>query len=206
MSSRVGICCLVLFSFVGCQSAPKRYADVLEGQWRAKALVKDLEEARSYIVNLNINLVRNQRARMDVSTALGTGVASLVVDEREVRYILADSKRFYIGAAQANVMRPILSIPFDPRWLNNILLEEPIQESGWTCARDSAGFLKQCQEARMGLKVTWSERHGEKKTVLLEHSKASVQIKVQSFKPKVEERKNLFVLEPPEGYKKLNLR
>lgn len=206
MSSRIAFLFVVFLCFVGCQSAPKRYAEVFEGQWRAKALVKDLEESRSYIVNLNINLIKNERARMDVSTALGTGVASLVVADREVRYVLVDSKRFYVGAAQANVMRPILSIPFDPRWLNNILLEEPIQESGWTCARDGAGFLKQCQESRMGLKVIWSERNGDKKTVLLEHSKASVQIKVQSFKPKVEERKNLFVLEAPEGYKKLNLR
>ena len=45
---------------------------------------------------------------MDVTTTLGTGVASLVVDHKEVRYVLFDSKRFYYGQPQPGVMRPIL--------------------------------------------------------------------------------------------------
>ena len=206
MQNRILLAFTVLMSLAGCKTAPKLYSDVREGQWRAKALIKDLDESRSYIVNLNINLVKNQRARMDVTTALGTGVASLVTDEKEVHYILVDSKRYYSGPAQANAMRPILSIPFDPRWLNNILLEEPITEKGWTCSRDAAEYLSECHDSGSGLKVTWSDRHGDKKTVQLDHSKASVQIKVQSFKPKVEERKNLFTLEPPTGYQKLRVR
>ncbi len=206
MQNRILLALLVFLSFTGCKTTPKLYSDVSEGQWRAKALIKDLAESRSYVVNLNINLVKNQRARMDVTTGLGTGVASLVTDDKEVRYILVDKKRFYTGAAQPSAMRPILSIPFDPRWLNNILLEEPIVEKGWTCARDGSGFLSECHDSLSGLKVTWSDRHGDKKTVQLDHSKASVQIKVQSFKPKVEERKNLFTLEAPAGYQKLRVR
>jgi hypothetical protein len=200
-----GLLCAFILSTLGCQSAPKRYDNVSEGQWRAKALIRDQESARSYIVNLNLNLVRDQRARMDVTTALGTGVASLVVDPKEVRYVIVDSKRFYFGVPNVNVMRPILAIPFDPRWLNNLLFEIPITDKGWTCTNEGE-VLKECRDAQTGLKITWSDRHGERKTVRMEHATASVQIKVQSFRPKVEERKNLFLLEPPEGYKKLRVR
>ncbi len=188
-----------------CQTTPKSFEGVNEGHWRAKALIKDVEQSRSYIVNLNLNAVRGEQARMDVTSTLGTGVASLLVDQKEVRYVLFDSKRFYYGTPQAEVMRPILAIPFDPRWLHNILFETPIAQKSWTCTKDGA-LLKECRDSVTGVKVTWSDREGEKKKVLIEHAKATVQINVSAFKPKVEDRKNLFVLEAPNGYQKLRVR
>jgi len=197
----------VLFLFAaGCVTAPKNLEGIKEGHWKAKALIKDNEQARSYIVNLNMNAVRDERARMDVISTLGTGVATLLVDNKEVRYVLFDSKRFYFGPPQPDVMRPILAIPFDPRWLHNILFEQPLTDKTWTCTKDGAGLLKDCRDSATALKVSWSARQGEKKTILIEHAKASVQINVQSFQPKVEDRKNLFVLEAPAGYQKLRVR
>jgi hypothetical protein len=189
-----------------CSSVPMKYADVKEAQWKAKALIKDNEQSRSYIVNLNFNMKRGEVTRMDVTTTLGTGVASVLVDNKEVRYVLFDSKRFYYGSPQPGVMRPILSIPFDPRWLQNILFDTAIPDKSWTCTSDSSGNLLECADSVSGVKITWSARNGSKKTILIEHTKASVQINVQSFKPKVEERKNLFSLEAPEGFQKLRVR
>ena len=190
----------------GCQIAPVKFTDIQEGQWRAKALIKDVEQARSYIVNLNFNVKKDEFARMDVTTTLGMGVASLLVDTKEVHYVLFDSKRFYYGPPQPGVMRPILAIPFDPRWIQNILLDVPIRDKGWSCNSDKNKWLTDCQDAVTGLKITWSARQGDKKTILIEHAKASVQINVQNFRSKVEERKNLFSLEAPEGYQKLRVR
>lgn len=195
----------VLF-LTSCSTTPKRLANVTEGHWKARALIKDLEQGRSYIVNLDMNAIRSERARMDVTSTLGTGVASLAVDAKEVRYILFDSKKFYFGSPQPDVMRPILAIPFDPRWLHNILFDEPIAEKSWTCENDNSGFLKECRDSASGLKITWFAREGDRKSVLLQHTKATVQINVRSFQPKVEDRKNLFVLEAPAGYQKLRVR
>ncbi len=192
-------------ALVGCQTAPLRMNSAREGQWEAKALIKDKEQARSYVVNMNFNAVRSEQARMDVTSALGSGVASLVVDAKEVRYILFDSKRFYFGTPQIDVMRPILSIPFDPRWLHNILFEIPFAEKSWTCVL-SSDWLSECRDSVTGLKITWSARQGQKKTIFIEHPKATVQINVRSFEPKVEDRKNLFTLEAPSGYQKLRVR
>lgn len=169
-------------------------------------MIRDKEQARSYIVILNFNAVKDERARMDVTSTLGTGVASLVVAPTEVRYVLLDSKRFYFGSPQLDVMRPILAIPFDPRWLHNILFDMPIEGSDWSCQRGEADFLKECVNSKVNLKVSWSARSGERKTVFIEHPKAEVQINFQSFQPKVQDRKNLFVLEAPEGFQKLRVR
>lgn len=195
----------MILMLAGCATAPVRLDGVREGHWKARALIKDKEQARSYIVNMNLNAIRGAQARMDVTSALGTGVASLVLDEKEVRYVLFDSRRFYYGQPTADVMRPILSIPFDPRWLHNILFEIPLPEKSWTCV-SSGGFVSECKDSVTGVKVTWSARQGPKKTILIEHARASVQINVQSFEPKVEDRKNLFVLEAPQGYQKLRVR
>jgi hypothetical protein len=201
------LCMGFSFLLAGCATGPGlKLAGVKEGQWHGKALIKDKEQSRSYIVNLSFNAVRDERARMDVTSTLGTGVASLVVDNKEVRYVLLDSKRFYFGRPQPDVMRPILAMPFDPRWLHNLLFEEPLPEKTWTCTRDSAGDLLNCRDEATQTEVTWSDRRGDHKTVLIEHPKASVQIKITSFKPKVEDRKNLFVLEAPEGFQKLRVR
>lgn len=197
---------LVLFMLAGCASKPFKMDGYDEGNWKAKALIRDKEQARSFIVNLNFNLVRGQRTRMDVTSALNTGVASLVTDSKEVRYILFDSKRFYYGRPQADVMRPILSIPIDPRWIENMLLDQPIPEKSWTCTGGSGGLVEECRDGVSGLKLSWSQRAGPKKTITVEHSKATVQINVHSFKPKVEDRKNLFVLEAPDGYQRLQVR
>lgn len=179
---------------------------VSEGHWRAKALIRDKEQSRSYIVNLNFNLVRGQKTRMDVASALNTAVASLLTDDKEVRYILFDSKRFYFGKPQLDVMRPILAIPLDPRWIQNLLFDLPIAEKSWSCTQDSRGLVQNCTDAATGLKISWSQRLGPKKTIAIEHPKAMVQINVQTFKAKVEDRKNLFTLEAPEGYQQLRVR
>lgn len=200
----IAMVCGVLLS--GCGTQPVKMEGVDEGNWRAKALIRDKEQSRSYIVNINFNLVRNQRTRMDVTSALNTAVASLLTDDKEVRYLLFDSKRFYYGKPQADVMRPILSIPLDPRWIQNILLDLPIAEKSWSCAQDSAGLVVNCSDSVTGLKISWSQRMGPKKTVTIDHPKAMVQLNVQTFKPKVEDRKNLFTLEAPEGFQQLRVR
>jgi hypothetical protein len=202
---------LIVFStatltLTGCQSIPTKLDGVTEGNWRAKALIRDTAQGRSYIVNLNVNVIKDQKTRMDVTTALGTGVASLTADNQEVKYILVDSKRFYFGSPHAEVMKPILAIPFDPRWIGSVLFDEPITEKGWTCTKDDHGLLKECKLPTSDLTVTWSARKGDKKTILIHHTKASVQINVNGFKPKVEDRPGLFSLQAPEGYRKFRVR
>lgn len=207
MSMRTIIALGFILFIAGCKTVPtEKPIEISEGQWKAKALVKDKEQSRSYIVNLNLNAVKNEKLRMDVTSALGTGVASMVVQDSEVRYILVDSKRFYFGQPQPNVMRPILAAPIDPRWLHNLLFDIPMPDKSWVCTSDASGLVQDCKDRVSALEVSWTARAGQKKTIQIDHPKAYVQIIVQEFKPKVEDRKNLFNLEAPEGYQKLRVR
>ena len=206
MKIRIVLLTVALSWLAACASKPVQLSELKEGNWKGKALINDKDANRSYIVYLNFNAVRDERARMDVSSSLGTGVASLVTEPSEVRYVLLDSKRFYYGPPQADVMRPILALPFNPKWIHNVLFEEAITDKGWSCERDAGGFLTSCQDPATNTKISWSGRQGPTKSVNIEHPRASVQINVQSFRAKVEDRKNLFVLEAPAGYQKVRVR
>ncbi|NJL23826.1 MAG: hypothetical protein HC902_00660 [Calothrix sp. SM1_5_4] len=120
--------------------------------------------------------------------------------------MLFDSKRVLLRAAQPDVMRPILSIPFDPRWIHNLLFEEPIRGGGWSCKPGPDGYLSSCRDSVSLTAISWGGRRGEKRSIHIEHPRATLQIQVTAFKPKVEDRKNLFMLEAPEGYQKFRVR
>lgn len=196
---------LLVIVLSACASRPLKFVGVNEGHWKGKALIKDKEQGRSYIVYLNMNAKRDEAVRMDVTSTLGTGVAVLVASDKEVRYMLFDSKRFYFGTPREEVMRPILALPFDPRWLLNVLFEEPLPSKTWTC-KSSGGWLEECRDAQSGVKISWASRQGAKRNIFIEHTKASVQMNIESFEPKVEDRKNLFELEAPSGWQKLRVR
>ena len=128
-----------------------------EGQWRGKALIKDKELNKSYLVHLNMNAVRNSSARLDVTSTLGTGVASLVVTPEELRYVLFEQKRFYAGPPKASAMKPILSMPFDPRLLHNLLFGELITDAGWSCRTLESPTRDACTESASQTEVTWTK-------------------------------------------------
>lgn len=190
----------------GCTSAPMKMTDVKEGNWHARALIRDKDHSRTFIVNLDFNAIRNQSLRVDVSSTLGQQVASLVVNGKDVRYFTTDNKRFYVGTARPEVLRPILAIPLDPRWLQNVLFDEAPKTAGWTCQNDAQGFVSECRYPATNLKIAWSNRKGESKSVEITHPRAEIQLNVRSFTAKVEKMDHLFDLQMPEGYQKLRLR
>lgn len=195
----------MVLTLSSCAFAPVNYGKVDQGQWRAKALIKDLDQSRSYIVNIDFNAIRDKNLRMDVKTTLGTGVAALTADQKDVRYLLVNAKKFYYGASRPEVMRPVLAIPFDPRGINNLLFDIPFRDRSWTCTKDQYGFVKKCTDLANGIKVSWSQRTGVRKTIFIEHRRGTVQLNILSFKPKVEDRKDLFELKVPPSFEELNI-
>lgn len=182
----------------GCQTAPVRYAEEKEGQWQAKALLRDKKAAKSVIVHLDVNAVRGEKLRMDVTAALGHPVASLVLNGDELTYVHMESKQYFKGPAGRQSLRSVLSIPLDPRLLHNIFFDIPIEEKSWSCARDKKGYLAECREAGGELVLQWRDRHGRRKLIHVEHPQAQIQIHVNEFRPKVEAN---FELNPPKSFR-----
>ena len=123
MFSRLVVLFVSLIVLGGCQLMPTDYTTHNEGQWGSKVLVKDKVKSKSFIVNVDIQAIKDQKLRMDVTAALGTPVAALVMDDNEVKYILFKQKRFYEGQASSRALKPILSVPLNPRLLYNLLSE-----------------------------------------------------------------------------------
>ena len=192
-----------VFLLAGCQMLPTKYSEHSEGQWGSKVLVKDKKKSKSFIVNVDIQARKNKQLRMDVTAALGTPVASLVLNDKEVKYILFRQKRFYSGTTNNRVLSPILSVPLNPQLFFNLLFDEPMADKNWSCAKDNKGFLVACENSQQDLKVTWKDRKGRRKAIHIEHSKADIQMNIKSFSPQAEE---VFHLKAPKSFKKYKVR
>lgn len=177
-----------------------------QGNWQARALIKDKEHSRSFVVNLDFNAVRDQSVRVDVFSTLNQHVASLVLNNGEVRYFTTESKRFYVGAPRPDVLKPILAIPLDPRWLQNVLFDVTISANNWTCENGADHMVARCHDNNSDLSITWANRKGQSRTIDISHPKAEIQINIRSFAAKLEKNENLFDLKAPEGFSKIRLR
>ncbi len=182
---------------------PTDYTTHNEGQWSSKVLVKDKVKSQSFIVNVDIQAVKNQKLRMDITAALGTPVAALVMNGDKVKYILFRQKKYYEGLASNRVLRPILSVPMNPQLMHHLLFDQPIVDKNWSCSKDKKGFLTICESPMEGLKIIWKDRKGRKKAIYIEHEKASLQMNISSFTPKADE---VFNLKAPKSFKKYRLR
>jgi hypothetical protein len=189
---------IAIWFLAGCQTGPLRYADQKEGQWQAKALVRDKSAGKSVIVNLDVNAIQREKLRMDVTAALGHPVASLLLDGDSLTYVLLESKQYFRGPSGSQAFRPVLSIPLDPRLLHNVFFDLPIEDKSWSCTMDKKGYLAECREAASNLVIKWSDRQGRKKLISVEHPQGLVQINVNSFQPKVEAK---FELNPPKSFR-----
>lgn len=200
----VGLIFGMLVGLTGCQTVPVQTDQQPEGQWQAKALVRDKRAGNSAVVSLDINAKQNeQKLRMDVTAALGHPVASLVLNGDQLTYVLIENKTYYKGPATASALKPVLTLPMDPKILFNVMFDLAIEDKSWTCTKDSKGYLTECKDLAAELTIKWSERKGRRKLVNLDHSTASVQINVSSYQPKVEARDKLFELNPPKSFKSL---
>ena len=187
-----------------CQMAPVRVDKQTQGQWQAKALVRDKNAGKSAVVGLDINANQAEhKLRLDVTAALGHPVASLVLEGDQLTYVLLENKQYYKGPATAVALKPILSLPMDPQLLFNVLFDVPITDKSWTCTKDNKGYLSDCKTVGGDLSIRWSDRKGGRKLIHLDHASGSAQINVSSFQPKVEDRPRLFELIPPKSFKSL---
>ncbi|MCB0407838.1 MAG: DUF4292 domain-containing protein [Bdellovibrionales bacterium] len=194
---------LVIFFTTACQMIPTDYAEYNEGQWGSKVLIKDKVKSKSFIVNVDIQAIKNKSLRMDVTAAMGTPVASLVLNGDQVQYLLFRQKAYYEGASSDRVLGPILSVPIDPKLFFNLLFDEAMTDKNWSCIKDKIGFLLECKNLQDQLKITWKDRKGRRKAIFIEHSKAEIQMNISSFTPHAD---SVFSLKVPKSFQKYRVR
>lgn len=193
------VCAVIL---VSCQTTPTRYSVQNEGHWQAKSLIRDKVAGRSAVVALDINAKRESRQmRIDIQAALGHPVGVMAMNEDRLTYVVFEEKRYYSGSASSASLKPLIGVPLDPQILFNILFDLPIPNKDWTCSQDAKGFLKECRQTSQGLSIRWDERRGQRRSIFVEHSAGQLQLNLDHYQPKVEERAKLFEINPPKSFK-----
>ncbi len=187
--------------FVGCATQQIVPFDKTksEGQWEAKAQVRNLQKGTSHNIDLEVMSFRNQALRIEVSGTLGVHLASFLMKGSEVKYAVHPQKKFYSGMVTESSLRPLLKADVDPRWLYSIFFDEPLR--GWQCQGNP---VEKCQRSD-GMKIVWSERQGEQKRVLIANNQFELQILVKNYLTKVQSPERAFNLETPESYRRYKL-
>lgn len=111
-----------------------------QGQWRAKALVKNLKTEKSVTLDLDMVAQEPDRLRVEASGPFGVHVASIAAKADEVRIALTREKKFLISPADRYALARIVPVRVAPSDLLAILFDRPLEanNSGWKCAPANA--------------------------------------------------------------------
>lgn len=160
-------------------------------------------QGKSYLLIMKVNAIIDERLRADLSSTLTGSVASFVLTGDQLNYIVVPQKKYYEGPSRSQNLLGISPIPFDPKWLYNILVNRPFVERDWACQTNRKGALESCRNLKMNIQVTWDGEGASSKSVKIEHDRGSLQMKFQSFQTQLDDLPGLFSLKAPASYKKI---
>jgi hypothetical protein len=202
---------LSLVIFVACSSVQKTEKiepSVLSGaeeylQWEAKALVKNNKTGEANILSLDIIGKKPFPVRAEVSTSMGIHVASVLILEDEIQFLLPKSKKYYSGTMSPKSLKPILNVSLDPRLIVASLFDEATFPD-WNC-RAEEGKVIDCETPNHD-KIEWfskKEESGKRVDIKGENYEAQFQIKSQKIASSIKE--NTFILKIPDNFKSYKL-
>lgn len=191
----------------GCQTLHKSAGDKISksspvGQWSAKAMIKSHETGDASIVTIDILAQQPQPMRLDVTTTIGVALASIVIKDDQIEYIVPKQKKYYRGPVDPAALFPVLKIKVDPKLFSAALFEASFPD--WNCAGEG-GVINNCQTPE-GVQIRWEREANVTKTVFINSSSYDVQIQVKSRNAKSQFPDGALALKIPESYKKYKLK
>jgi hypothetical protein len=199
---------LWFFSAVGisCATKPVDFnSEKREGQWEAKAQIKNLENGKTNTVSLDVVSQKDEALRMEVTGTMGVSVASFLLKGSDVAYEIHAQKRHISGPASEKALQPLLNISVDPRWLYSVFFDEPVTAKDWTCEMGPDQLVGSCERSVEPVKIQWLDRQGERKRVIISNAKFELQVLVKNFETKVQSPERAFRLESNRNYKRYKL-
>lgn len=186
-------CWIAIALLTSCVSKPPRdFTKISEGYWKAEVALKDKVNNKNFFFSMKINAIKNKKLRMDVISPLGDVLASLALRGNELEYYLAQENRYYEGPSTPKVMVDLIQMPMNPKWFHHIFFDTPVRSKMWSCTNDNSGFLQECKNLKSGLKVSWTERSGDQRVVVIQNKTSYIKMALKNYSPKVESRKSLF--------------
>ncbi len=152
--------------------------------------------------NLQASFIAQQpdRLRVDVTSALDTVVFVMVMNEKEVRFLVPREKKYYITQQGERALRPILNVPLDPRALLSFLFDQFPADKMWKCVVAASGLPQSCRHLRHKIQVQWKSRDGERRKLLVSSDQVEIEMSLGDFQAKVENPDKIFDLKIPPRY------
>jgi hypothetical protein len=200
---------LTLFS--GCGAAPIKPEKTVtgelgsaKGQWRGKALMRNLQNGKTGTLNIDVVAEEPSHLRLEITGPMSVYVASFALSGNEVRYILAQQKKFVVAPADSDALRELVPIRIAPTELLKVLFDRPLPSATWKCETDPAGVLSMCLHKGGTVKLTWLERKGGYRKFKMESPTGEATLALEESKSKVEQKADVFDLQPPRSFKQEN--
>jgi hypothetical protein len=203
---------LIVSSIFACTSGPKksepgpndsRVSEEIFYQWENKAMIKNTKTGEANVINLDIIAKKPFPMRAEVTSSMGFHLASIVIQEGEIQFLLPKSKKYFSGGLSSKSLRPILNLNLDPRLSIGALFMEPFPD--WKCEAES-GQLKTCKTSD-GDQIVWMPKAGDsgyRVEINGENYESQFQIKPPKVDPIIKD--STFVLKIPDGFKSYTLK
>jgi hypothetical protein len=176
-------------------------------QWESKAVIRDLRKNESHTVDIDILANAPTQLRLEISALMGMQVASLVLNQDDLRYVIYSQKRFFQGRASESSFLPLMNVPLHPRNFLNLITDVPLKGPGWQCKNGGDGLVSECVQSTRELKVTWQDRTPEgQKKVLISGPKFEMRWLFRPPQTEVQFKPETFRLEPPADFKTVQLK
>jgi hypothetical protein len=178
--------------------SPEKYL-----QWEAKALIKNTKTGEANILTLDIVGRKPYPVRTEVTTSLGIHLASILIQEKDIQFLLPKSKKYYSGEISPKSLKPILNVGLDPRLIIAALFDESFPD--WKCEAQEGKTIN-C-ETPTSDKIEWfykKDEPGKRVEIKGENYESQFQFKSQKEASSIKE--NTFVLKIPEDYKTYQLK
>lgn len=132
-----------MFITGACSSLPKPSSTVrgeagsAEGQWRGRAVLKNLKTKKGGTLDLDLLAHEPDRLRIEALGPLSVHVASIAAKDNEVRVSLTREKKFLISPADRNALSRLVPVRVSPSDLLAILFDRPLEgrADAWRCDR-----------------------------------------------------------------------
>jgi hypothetical protein len=173
-----------------------------EGQWRGKALVRNLTSGQSATLSIDVIAREPERLRMEIVGAFGVHIASVALNGEQVRYSLSQEKRFIVAPADSGALTSLVPVRLSPITLLSILFDRTLPSSEWSCRLDrETGLAKSCEHRREAVTVDWIQRDGLSRRLKIGAAEVTIEMVLDQAKSKVEAGDAAFVLSPPPHYR-----
>ena len=166
--------------------------------------MRNKKTKKSQVVRIKAKAIYPDKLRLDVTSTLGIHVFSLAMQGDQVEYILPREKKHYSGPSGARALRPILQLPIDPLLFQNMLFQKPVERKDWSCTTDGE-ILKNCKKPLWAMTVEWQPPTKEGRLVRIDSRSASIQLHLDEYQSKFEEKQSTFQLKVPKKFKKYKL-